>query len=275
MSRVLVTGAASGLGLALVRAFADRGDEVLATDRHPEPPATDSPDALPSGVAYRRLDVTRDDDWEDARAWVEAEWGGLDVLVNNAGVAVGGRIDRATMGQWERGIAVNLLGVARGCRTFVPVLKAQRSGRIVNIASLAGLVHGPGLAPYNAAKAGVVALSETLRYELAPFGITTSVVCPAFFRTNLPASMSGDDPAAERATQRLVETSPRSAEDVAAIVLAGMDAGRFVILTERQGRLGHWTKRVARPLYDRNFRKGAARLAYRELHGDEQHGDRP
>ncbi len=268
MSRVLVTGAASGLGLALVRAFAERGDEVLATDRHPEPPATESPDALPAGVRYLTLDVTSDDDWDAARAWVDREWGGLDVLVNNAGIAVGGRIDRASMGQWERGVAVNLLGVARGCRTFVPVLKAQRSGHLVNVASLAGLVHGPGLAPYNAAKAGVVALSETLRYELEPFGITTSVVCPAFFRTNLPASMSGDDPAAERATQRLVETSPRSADDIAAIVLAGMAARKFVILTERQGRLGHWTKRVARPLHDRAFRKGAARLAYKELHGD-------
>lgn len=273
MSRVLVTGAASGLGLALVRAFADRGDEVLATDRHPEPPAADSADALPSGVTYRTLDVTSDDDWDAARAWVESEWGGLDILVNNAGVAVGGRIDRASMREWERGVAINLLGVARGCRTFAPVLKAQRSGHIVNVASLAGLVHGPGLAPYNAAKAGVVALSETLRYELEPFGIRTSVVCPAFFRTNLPASMSGDDPAAERATQRLVDTSPRSADDIAAIVLAGMDAGKFVILTERQGRIGHWTKRLARPLYDRGFRRGAARLAYKELHGGETAGD--
>lgn len=268
MSRVLVTGAASGLGLALVRAFAARGDEVLATDRHAEPPAADSPDALPAGVVYRTLDVTSDADWEAARAWVEETWRGLDVLVNNAGVAVGGRIDRASIDQWERGIAINLLGVARGCRTFAPVLKAQRSGHIVNVASLAGLVHGPGLAPYNAAKAGVVALSETLRFELEPFGVRTSVVCPAFFRTSLPDSMSGDDPIAERATRRLVESSPRSADDIAAIVLAGMSAGRFVILTERQGRVAVWTKRLARRLHDRQFARGAARLAYKELHGD-------
>ncbi len=267
---VLVTGAASGLGLALSRAFAARGDVVLATDRDP---AAD-PGLLPSGVEYRRLDVTSDADWAAAKHWVDERWGRLDVLVNNAGIATGGRIDVSTIEDWERGLAVNLLGAVRGCRTFTPMLKAQRSGHLVNTASLAGFVHGPAMSAYNANKAAVVALSETLRYELAPFGITTSVVCPSFFRTNLAASMHGADAAAEKTAARLINESPLTAEDIAAAVMAGIDARKPVILTDRLGRRTYWTKRLARPLYDRMFTRAGERAAYRELHPDGR-GQRP
>jgi NAD(P)-dependent dehydrogenase (short-subunit alcohol dehydrogenase family) len=110
--RVLVTGAASGLGAALTAAFRARGDEVLATDLAP-------PDGDRPGLA---LDVRSDDDWAAALAWVEEHWGGLDVLVNNAGVAGGGRIDVATMAEWEWITQINLFGVVRGTRAFVPTV---------------------------------------------------------------------------------------------------------------------------------------------------------
>jgi len=181
MSRVLVTGAASGLGAALTEAFRARGDEVLATD-------------IAGGVDLR-LDVTSDDDWAAALAHVEERWGGLDVLVNNAGVAGGGRIDRAGLDEWEWITEINLFGVVRGTRAFVPMMKRQRSGLIVNTASLAGLVHPAGMASYNAVKAGVVALTETLGHELAPYDVRASVVCPSYFRTNLMASLRGADEA--------------------------------------------------------------------------------
>ena len=125
--RVLVTGGASGLGLALGELMVARGDTVLVVDL-----AEERPDILPPAAA-----------------------------------------------DWERVVDVNLLGVARGCHTFTPLLKEQRSGHIVNVASLAGLVHGPGMASYNATKAGVVAISETLSFELGPWGIDVSVICPA------------------------------------------------------------------------------------------------
>ncbi|HJR90126.1 MAG TPA: SDR family NAD(P)-dependent oxidoreductase [Aeromicrobium sp.] len=251
--RVLVTGGASGLGAALVAEFLHRGDRVLVTDL---------PDEFgpPPGADYLRLDVTSDTDWAAARAWVEAEFGGLDVLVNNAGIATGGRIDVVSLAEWQGVIDINLLGVVRGCQMFVPMMKSQRSGHIVNTASLAGLVHPPGMASYTAVKAGVVALSETLSYELSPWNIAVSAVCPGFFRTNLASSLNGSDAAVDKIAARLIEKSPYGADQIAAEVMKGIDARRMVIQPDAPGRKAVWTKRFARPVYDREQRRFAARI---------------
>jgi len=251
MSRVLVTGAVSGLGAALTAAFRARGDEVLATDRV----STGSSDRVDL-----QLDITSDDDWAAALAAVEERWGGLDVLVNNAGVAGGGRIDVAGLDEWEWILEINLLGVVRGCRTFTPMLKRQRSGRIVNVASLAGLVHPAGMASYNAVKAGVVALTETLGHELSPYGVRASVVCPSYFRTNLMDSLRGADEALGAIVTQLVERSPWTADDIAAAVLAGLDAGDEVILPDPAARAAYELKLRDRPAYDVQMRHQAARL---------------
>ena len=212
-------------------------------------------------MEYRRLDVRSQQDWDAALAWVRAEWGGLDLLVNNAGIATGGRIDVEAMSDWERVVDINLLGVARGCHTFTPLLKEQRSGHVVNVASLAGLVHGPGMASYNATKAGVVALSETLSFELSPWGIDVTVVCPAFFRTNLHESFAGKDAAMQEAGIRLITQAKSDAAAIARIVLAGIDKRKKIVLTEQLGRQAYLTKRFARPLYERAMLAQAKRLA--------------
>ncbi|MEO7753370.1 MAG: SDR family NAD(P)-dependent oxidoreductase [Terracoccus sp.] len=253
--RILVTGAASGLGLALVRQLTARGAQVIATDV-----ATSRPDGLPARADYLTLDVRSDDDWAAALKHVRDTLGGLDLLVNNAGVAAGGRIDVATMDEWRWIVDINLLGVVRGCRTFAPLLKAQGSGHIVNVASLAGLVHAPGMASYNAVKAGVVAISETLTSELGPHGIAVSVVCPSFFRTNLADSFQGADVEMQQAGTRLVTGSQRGADEVAATVVKGIDARRQVILTDREGQVAWRAKRFVRPLYVRAMRKAGERL---------------
>jgi NAD(P)-dependent dehydrogenase (short-subunit alcohol dehydrogenase family) len=155
------------------------------------------------------------------------------------------------MAEWRRIVDINLLGVACGCHTFVPMMKRQGSGQIVNTASLAGLVHAPAMASYNAVKAGVVAISETLRAELAPAGITVSVICPSFFRTNLAQSFAGKDVDMEASGTDLIAKAPRSADQVAAVALAGMKARKFLILTDRDGHVAYAAKRFARPVYDR------------------------
>jgi NAD(P)-dependent dehydrogenase (short-subunit alcohol dehydrogenase family) len=260
MSRVLVTGAASGLGAALTAAFRARGDEVLATDVAYGVVSTSSTDEDSSTSGGMRLDITSDDDWAAARGWVEEHWGGLDVLVNNAGVAGGGRIDVAGIDEWQWILEVNLLGVVRGCRTFTPVFKQLRSGRIVNVASLAGLVHPAGMASYNAVKAGVVALTETLGHELASYGVGASVVCPSYFRTNLMSSLRGQDEQLGAVVTQLVESSPITADDIAAAVLAGIDAGDEVILPDPAARAAYDLKLRNRPAYDEQMRHQAARL---------------
>ena len=249
----MVTGGASGLGAALVDEFLKRGDRVLVTD------LADTYDA-PPGADYRKLDVTSDRDWSEARAWVDLAWGGLDVLVNNAGIATGGRLDVVSLEEWQGVIDINLLGVVRGCRAFVPMMKAQNSGHLVNTASLAGLVHPPGMASYTAVKAGVVAISETLSYELSPWNIAVSAVCPGFFRTNLASSLAGSDSAVDKIAARLIEKSPLTAPQIAAEVMKGLDARRMVIQPDAPGRRAVRTKKFARPLYDREQRRFAARI---------------
>jgi NAD(P)-dependent dehydrogenase (short-subunit alcohol dehydrogenase family) len=245
MSRVLITGAASGLGAALAEAFEARGDEVLRTD-------------LAGGDL--RLDITSDDDWAAAASHVERTWGGLDVLVNNAGVAGGGRLDVAGLDEWQWIFDINLYGAVRGTRAFVPMLKRQRSGRIVNVASLAGLVHPAGMASYNAVKAAVVALTETTGHELAPYGVTAHVVCPSYFRTNLMSSLRGADTVLAGIMSRLVDDSPISAADIAAEVLAGLDRGDEVILPDRAGRAAYGLKQSDRAAYDAVMRDQARKL---------------
>ena len=246
-ARVLVTGAASGLGAALTRQLRAAGARVLATDVTP-------------AEGIHPLDVTSDEDWATARDTVEREWGGLDVLVNNAGVAGGGRVDRCTLDEWRWITEVNLFGVVRGTRTFVPVLKAQRSGRIVNVASLAGLVHPGGMGSYNAVKAAVVAFTETCGHELASYGIRASVVCPSYFRTNLMDSMQGSDEVVGTVVAGLVERSQVTADEIAAAVLAGMDAGEDVIVPDEAARQAYFLKWADRPAYDAVMRDQARKL---------------
>ena len=152
-----------------------------------------------------------DDDWAAARDWVEREWGGLDVLVNNAGVAGGGRLDVAGLDEWQWITEINLFGVVRGIRTFTPMFKQQRSGQIVNIASLAGLVHPAGMGSYNAVKAGVVALTETAGHELAEYGVRCAAVCPSYFRTGLVEKMQGTRHRGRQGDQRAGRGRPAGA----------------------------------------------------------------
>ena len=251
--RVLITGGASGLGAALAARYVGRGDRVLVTDLAETA-------EVPAGATYTRLDITAEDDWAAALERVRSDLGGLDVLVNNAGIAAGGRIDRLGADHWRRVLDINVLGAVTGCRTFVPLFKEQRSGHLVNVASAAGLVHPPAMTSYDAGKAAVVALSESLRWELGPWGVDVSVVCPTFFRTNLAASLGGDDPLMNQVATRLIERSKLGADEIADRVVTAVDAKRFLVLPDRNARLAFWTKRLARPLYDRQMRGMGARI---------------
>jgi NAD(P)-dependent dehydrogenase (short-subunit alcohol dehydrogenase family) len=254
--RILITGANKSLGRETARALIDAGHEVWIGARDP---ARGEAAAADLGGRFVQIDVT-DDASVAAAAETIAAAGGLDVLVNNAGVAGGGRIDVAGMDEWQWITEINLFGVVRGTRTFVPMFKQQRSGHIVNIASLAGLVHPAGMGSYNAVKAGVVAFSETCAHELAEWDIHCSAVCPSYFRTRLVEHMQGTDTAVGQVIGGLVAAAPLGPDDIAAAVLEGMDRGDELILPDPAARAAYDLKLSDRPAYDRLMRKQAARL---------------
>jgi len=250
--RVLVTGAGSGLGAALADAWEARGARVLATDRDP------------AGLTGRRYadthDVTDAADWARVRHRVAEEWGGLDVLVNNAGVPGGGRLDVAEVDEWRWLFEINLFGMVSGLREFVPVFKSQGSGLIVNVASLAGLVHPAGMASYNAVKAAVVALTETAGHELAGHGVRATVVCPSYFRTNLMERMQGADTGLAEVMRGLVTGAPLGAAEIAEAVLEGVDRGEELIVPDPAARDAVLLKQRKRADYDAVMRRQAAKL---------------
>jgi len=263
--RVLVTGAAGGLGAALVKAFEAAGDRVLATDLPEAVSRLASFASQPAAGSFAPqpawpLDITSDDDWAAALAHVTETWGGLDILVNNAGVAGGGRIDLCTMDEWRWITEINLFGVVRGTKTFVPMFKEQRSGHVVNVASLAGLVHPAGMGSYNAVKAAVVAFTETVGHELASYDVKASAVCPSYFRTSLVESMKGSDEKVGAIIGGLVAQSPITADDIAAAVLEGIAAGDDVIVPDDPARQAYFLKWADRPAYDEIMRKQARHL---------------
>ncbi len=136
------------------------------------------------------LDVTRPAAWKTAVERIVGESGRVDVLVNNAGAHEDALLASMTAESWERVLAVNLDGVFHGCQAVLPTMIGQRSGRIVNVASLSALAAPAGQTNYSAAKAGVVALTQSLAKEVARIGITVNAVCPGFLETEALAGMA-------------------------------------------------------------------------------------
>ena len=164
------------------------------------------------------------------------------------------------MDEWTWITETNLFGTVRGTRTFVPMFKAQRSGQIVNVASLAGLVHPAGMASYNAVKAAVVAFTETAGHELAGYGVRCAVVCPSYFRTHLMDGLRGADERVHAIVAGLVAGSRITADDIAAEVLAGLDRGDELIIPDEPARTAHALKQNDRTAYDAVMRQQAAKL---------------
>ncbi|MEO5962404.1 MAG: SDR family oxidoreductase [Thermomonas sp.] len=244
--RVFITGGASGLGQALAMHYAAQGWRVLIGDLDLARCADTVAELRGMSPASDAVacDVTREGDMQSAATWLQQHWGGVDVVINNAGVAQMGGIDAVSESDWQWIVDINLLGVVRGCRVFTPMLRAQGGGQLVNIASMAGLVHMPQASAYNATKAAVVALSETLQLELEGDHIGVSVVCPAFFRTALAQNMRASDPRLEAVTKRLVERARIGPEDIARQVFEGVQRGDTHILTHPEARNAWILKRM-------------------------------
>lgn len=251
-NRIMITGAGSGLGREIALRWGREGSQLALSDVNAEGLAETLAmvrDAGGDGF-IQRCDVRDYSQLTEFAQACDKRFGGIDVIVNNAGVASGGFFSELSLEDWDWQIAINLMGVVKGCKAFLPLLERSK-GKIINIASMAALMQGPAMSNYNVAKAGVVALSESLLIELKDQGVGVHVVCPSFFQTNLLDSFRGPTPAMKAQVGKLLESSPISAQDIADYIYQQVEQGEFMILPHEQGRMA-WALKQQNPqmLYD-------------------------
>lgn len=246
----VVTGGASGIGRAMAERFAGEGMRLVLADveRPALDRAADEIAATGAEVIAVATDVSSEADVQALAAATFDRYGTVHVVCNNAGVGSRGlTIHDLPTQDWEWVLGVNLWGVVHGIRAFLPHLRLQDEGHIVNTASVSGLYHLPRMGPYNASKAAVVALSETLHHELAAEGshVGVSVVCPSWVRTNISAAVRNiperlaweltGEQAAEmaeyKARRRAQQPDAMDAAEVADQVVAAIRAQRFYVIT--------------------------------------------
>lgn len=183
----LITGTSSGFGLLTAVKLAGMGYRVVATMRNASDKAALLEKAQQRGAAslieVMQLDVTRHEQIERVVEEVAARYGTIDVLVNNAGFSVGGFVEEVPMDAWRQQMETNFFGLVAVTKAVLPIMRERRSGTIVQIGSVSGRIGFPGYAPYAASKYAVEGFSESLRHELAPFGVRVVVVEPGAYRT--------------------------------------------------------------------------------------------
>jgi NAD(P)-dependent dehydrogenase (short-subunit alcohol dehydrogenase family) len=244
----VVTGGASGLGLAMAQKFADAGMNIVLADIEAEPLAMAEAAIAQKGVKVlaRRSDVAKAEDIEALAEAAYARFGNVHILVNNAGIGgARGNSWELTLDDWRWVLDVDLWSVVHGIRSFVPrMIASGEAGHVVNTASVAGLVSGAVGTPYTVAKFGVVAMSESLYYELNRAGhpIGVSVLCPGFVDTNIydssrnrqaeygePRKITPEDEAA-RAFMAARRAQLLQAPDIAEMVFEAVTTGNLYVI---------------------------------------------
>jgi NAD(P)-dependent dehydrogenase (short-subunit alcohol dehydrogenase family) len=243
----IVTGAASGLGRALSVEMAKQQWHIALCDVNEAGAAETLALVEKAGGAgqVERLDVTNPDAWKSLADKLQASWPQLDLLVNNAGVGVGGEVGKLSLEDWNWIVNINLWGAIYGCHTMVGWMKQNpRGGHIVNIASMAAIVSAPSMAPYNMTKAAMVSLSETLDGELKPFNIGATAVCPSFFPTNIINSGRFDSEEARKTAAKLMSQSKATAEQVARLILRAVERKELYVFAPSEATLFWRLKRL-------------------------------
>ena len=249
--RVLITGAASGIGRATAVASARRGAELFLTDLNDEPLQAAADEIRAAGGTVRQaraLDISDHPAVAAMADEIHAAHGSVDVVMNVAGIAVWGGVENLSHEQWRRVVDVNLMGPIHVVESFVPaMIAAGRGGHLVNVSSAAGLFGLPWHAPYSATKFGLRGMSEVLRFDLRRHDIGVSLVCPGAVDTGLVATVeiAGVDrtrPAIRKATAGF-QRHAASPEQAAERILAGIERNRYWVYTSRDIQLAHFLQR--------------------------------
>lgn len=258
---VFVTGGASGIGRALCSALVARGARVVVADINASGAAAvahELGERGPGSASSLNLDVTDALGFEQAVTGLVADAGRLDLLFNNAGVAIGGPVEELTLAHWERTLDVNLRGVIHGVRAAYPLMLKQGFGHIVNTASLAGLLPMPLGVPYAMTKHAVVGLSLSLRGEAQAYGVRVSAVCPGVIDTPILDSEGPPDlprtSFAGRGREMMLHASRRPAyppDRLADDVLRGVERNQAIIVSPPPARIAWIANRIAPRLIER------------------------
>jgi NAD(P)-dependent dehydrogenase (short-subunit alcohol dehydrogenase family) len=247
LSTALVAGGAGALGEAIAAELARRGFHVALADTDAERGERVMQRLRDAGAQadFYKLDVTEPASWIQLRDELQQDWPQLDMFVAAAGILEVNDFEKTTLERHTEVIAVNLLGTMNGCHTLIPWLKSHPSGsHIVLVASCVAFLTAPWSASYNASKAGVLALAESLTAEFAPFSIQVTTACPAFFTSDLFASARIADPALARLISKLVRNSPLTAPGLARRICDAAQRGHpYVVVPWRTYGLW-WLKRL-------------------------------
>lgn len=226
----VISGSTSGIGLALARAVATRGGDVvlngLGDPAEIERTRAEMEAACGVRVRYHAADMLKGDEVGDMVAYARHELGRVDILVNNAGIQHVEAVEKFPSDMWEKIIAINLSSTFYATRAAIPIMKAQGRGRIVNVASVHGLVASPFKSAYVAAKHGVIGFTKTVALEVAQDNITCNAICPGFVETPLVAAQITDQARTRGMTKEQVMKD---------VILAAQPTKRFVTTDELAG----------------------------------------
>lgn len=217
----IITGASAGIGEATAIALAAEGAQVVIAARRAERLEALAQRIAESGGKALPIvtDVTDETQVKNLVDKAIATWGRIDILVNNAGIAVIGNIEGGNTANWRRMIDVNVLGVLYATHAVLPILKAQNSGHIVNISSVAGRTARVGIGIYNATKWGVNGFSEALRQEVCKQNIRVTIIEPGLVDTEINDQYIDDPIVKQRSEERRKTVTPLQSEDVAAAIV--------------------------------------------------------
>ena len=228
---VLITGAASGIGCALAKGLCEAGAVVYAGDINQE--GLDTLVERASGahkVVAVRLDVTREEDFAQAIAQIVSERGALDVMVNNAGIVIGGDFNDTSMEQLRKITDINFWGVVYGTKLAYAQMRKQNSGQILNVSSSAGVMPVPNSTMYSALKHAVIGLSHSLREEAALHGIQVNAILPGLVQSDIWAKAINIKDYDYKKNMENTGLKPISADEAAQAIMKGMSANKRSIV---------------------------------------------